>query len=258
MDIFAPNFLLFLLCAIPLINFGLLIWLGYRRRTNFLETASLESLFLQQGFKKASLYQYLTEQTLYILPKQNYTVTVTLRDLPFDNSLDSSQNLLTFLVFTVQMPLKGRFLIRTLNLAEAENSLLDEPDWRPQPSELLKPFGLRVISAPQTLADLERRLQLPAVQRALSDLTQSGQPFFLYAAVDHYLQLGFGLRRPTPEQARRWIEITAQFVQAFYEPSLLGAAKSQASLRWVWMATVFGAMILFFIVMAIFLFANAP
>lgn len=258
MDIFALNFLLLLLCAFPLINFGLLIWLGYRRRASILATASLEPLLLQQGFKKASLYQYLTEQTLYILTKQNYTVTISLRDLPFEDPLDPARNLLSFLVFTVQMPLKGRFLIRTQDLEEAESNLLDEPDWRPQPSELLKPFGLRVIGAPYNLADLERRLQLPAVQRALSELAQSGQPFFLYAAIDHYLQVGFGLRRPTPEQARRWIETTAQLVSAFYEPSLRNASQSQASLRWVWLATIFGVMILFFIGMAIFLFVRIP
>ncbi|MCX8063444.1 MAG: hypothetical protein N3D16_12760 [Anaerolineales bacterium] len=258
MDVLAINFLLFLLCAFPLISFGLLIWVGYRRKTHILETASLEPLFLRQGFRKASIYQYLIEQTLYILTKQNYTVTLSLRDLPFEDPFDPSRNLLTFLVFTVQMPLRGRFLIRTPNLEEAENNLLDEPDWRPQPSEILRPFGLRVISAPQNLSELERRLQLPAVQSPLSDLTQSGQPFFIYAAIDHYVQLGFGLKQPTPEQVRRWIETTAQFVSAFYEPSLLSASKSQASLRWVWMATVFGVMVLFFLGFIIFLFAGAP
>ncbi len=245
MDALMVNLLTTLVCLLPLISLAPLVWLGYRRRQSILEELSIEPLLVQHGFKKVPFYRTFTEGGLYTLSKKSYSIDCATRDLPFEGSVNPAPNLLTFLVFRVQMPLRGRFLIRTPDLEEAENSLLDEYDWSPQPSDVLAALGLRVIALAENMPDLERRLRQPAFQRAMEDLARSHQPFYAHAASNYYLELGFGLlHRSSLERSKRWIEIVAQFVRDFYEPNLQRDSKSQATLRWVWIVILLGVMTL--------------
>ncbi|PWH15136.1 MAG: hypothetical protein DDG59_11800 [Anaerolineae bacterium] len=241
---FALNVLLLFLCLLPFLTIAPLFWLGYHRRQRILQSIALESFLLQQGFKKASLFQYLTEQVFYILTKKEYSVAIGMRDLPFSDPSNPSQTLLTFLTIDIQMPLRGRFLIRTANLEEVENSLLYEPDWNPTPLPMLAPLGLRVLGIPKNFGDLERRLQSPAIQQALSELLKGAQPFYIYAGTDHFVQLGFGLLRPRPEQARRWLETAAQWLKAFYDPTLITRSNTQRTVRRWWFVTIFVVIVL--------------
>lgn len=204
-----------LLIALPFMVLFPLYFAGRRRRQE--QIALLEPLFLKYGFRRANLFEQLSEQILYKAPKSKYRLFISLQDLPHRAS---AQNLLTFLTIWVEMPLQDFFFIRTPDLDEEENSILYETYWRQSSSDALASLGLRVLCTPASRQDLERRLASEGAQNMFATLCEQQDSFYIYGDADGFLRLGFGFTRsPETQRARRWLETAKGLVRLFYAPN---------------------------------------
>ncbi|MFN3308075.1 MAG: hypothetical protein ACK44E_02610, partial [Anaerolineales bacterium] len=174
------SLLTLLLLALPIVLLLPLFLMG-RRKANE-QLAPIEALLFQWGFQRTSWFEHASERFLYKTSKSAYPIYISLKDLQHGKD---AQQLLSFLVFLVELPVKDNFFIRASDMESEENDILYETYWKRLPSDVLAPLGLRTLCAPASQSDLERRLLSEPAQRILAALIAQKDRFYIYGAAEY-------------------------------------------------------------------------
>lgn len=230
----------FLLLTVSLIALPFLLllplYISGRRQTDE-QLASIQPLLLEWGFQRASWFEQTRLGFLYKTTKQSHPIYVSLKTL--HHGEDSK--LLTFLVFTAEVPLSGHLFIRTADLEQEQNDILYETYWKGIRSEALTPLGLYALCATAHRSDLERRLLSEPAQQIFASLIAQKDLFYMYGGADHgFLELGFALpRSPQPQRVRRWFEAALGFARILHDPNRRGQVRRNQYLIWIFLISTF-------------------
>lgn len=229
--LFSLSFLMLVLPVLVIVLFALRTSQKQQKQQADEQRASIEQLLFQWGFKRASWFEQMN--LLFSYKNTDYTppIYVSLKNLPHG---DDGQ-LLGFLVFFVEMPLKGNLFIRTPGLEREQNDVLDETYWDRAPSEALAPLGLFTLCALDNRAELEQRLRAEPVQRMLANLMAQKDQFYIYGDAEYgFLKMGFALPRSLePQRIRRWLDTVSGFTPVLHDPNRQG--RGTRDRLWVWL-----------------------
>ncbi len=229
-----------LLIVLPFVALMWLSWMGYQTRRETI--ALIEPVLFKWGFKRASLLEYMTEQFLYKNTQNRHPVFISLKGL---NSGPNSGTQ-TFLVIQLQIPVDGDFFLCVQGMDTEENDLLYDQDFWPRKiSDILTPFGLRLLCSPSNQAQLEQRLL--QAKSILSSWVAQRQRFFLFGFKTGCLQIGFALQERFDQQIQSWLESAAQLGRLLYSPARIGAAKRINIRRTILQILIFLFLMLFMV-----------
>lgn len=230
---------LLLLIALPFL-FLLPIYARGSRKADE-QLASIKPLLLEWGFERASWFEQTRLRFLYKTTKQSHPIYLSLKTL----NHGSGSKLLTFLVFTAEVPLSGHLFIRTADLEHEQNDILYEAYWKGIRSEALTPFGLYTLCETAHRSNLERCLLSEPAQRIFSGLVAQKDLFYIYGETEYgFLELGFALpRSPEPQRIRRWFDTAVGLAHILNAPNRQNQVKRKTQSTLFFLLLVFACIL---------------